>query len=337
MNLDIIIPIYNCENNIGDLLKELCNQNIYNDSIILIDDGSTDNSYNICKYYADKYINVKLIHQDNKGPAIARNHGIKNGNNEFIWFIDSDDRIKDNALKIIHSYLKKNIDMICFGMTNVGFKNNVEIYRNEFTFKKNLYQVNLDEVFNELIDKSLFNSLCNKIFKREFLTRNKLFLDKVNLIEDVSYVIKVMNYCPKITVISDNLYIYYSIIENKNTVSSKYYPDKFDRYLELDDKFNKLIDKYHLPEDSSKRVNNILLRNIYSVLIEEYGYALKNNYFANYDNIIGILKNKTIFRKKIKNSKGITFTLKVFRLIYLYFPISFINFFIKTRLKIKSV
>ena len=337
MRLDIIIPIYNCENNISNLLKELCIQNVYNDSIILIDDGSTDDSYNICKYYADRYTNIALIHQQNKGPALARNRGIDIGTNDFIWFIDSDDMIKENALEVIHSYLLYNTDILCFGMTMIGLDDNIEIYKNEQFFDKNKYNVYLGEIFNEIIDKSLFNSLCNKVFKREFLHKNNLYLDEVNLIEDVNYVIKVMSFYPTITAISDSLYIYHRIINCRNTVSSKYYLDKFDRYLELDDKFEELVNKYQLPRDSSKKINDILLCNIYSALVDEYSFASKISDYRNYNKIIKYLKNNSTFRMKLKDSKGVTFPLKVFRIFYLFFPISIVEIFVKIRVWIKSI
>ena len=96
--VSIIIPIYNVEGYISECIDSVLAQVISPYEIILIDDGSTDHTYDICKLYEKKYDNINLIYQENQGVAAARNRGIEEANGDWILFIDSDDIINEKAI-----------------------------------------------------------------------------------------------------------------------------------------------------------------------------------------------------------------------------------------------
>ena len=109
--LSIIIPVYNIENYLERCINSIIAQNINECEIILVDDGSTDTSSNICDFYSKQYDYIHTIHQINQGLSCARNTGIKNAKGDYIWFIDGDDYIENNALRIILDQISSNSDI----------------------------------------------------------------------------------------------------------------------------------------------------------------------------------------------------------------------------------
>lgn len=95
--LSIIIPIYNTERYLRVCLNSLVNHIMCNYEIILVDDGSIDNSSQICDEYAGRYDNIRVIHQDNRGVSAARNIGIEEAKGEWLWFVDGDDYIENDV------------------------------------------------------------------------------------------------------------------------------------------------------------------------------------------------------------------------------------------------
>ena len=124
--ISVIVPVYNVEKYIKKCLDSIIYQTYKNIEIILVDDGSTDNSGIICDVYKERDKRIKVIHKKNNGVSAARNTGIENANGKWISFVDSDDWIDKNYFEILISKIYNNdIDCIlcCY---NRVVKNNVE-------------------------------------------------------------------------------------------------------------------------------------------------------------------------------------------------------------------
>ena len=122
--VSIVVPIYNTEQYISKCIESLINQTYKNLEIILIDDGSTDNSFNICKKYQKEDERIKLFHKENGGVSSARNYGIKKATGEYICFCDSDDYYSLEALTIMTDTIRdSNADLCCFGRYGGSFEN----------------------------------------------------------------------------------------------------------------------------------------------------------------------------------------------------------------------
>ncbi len=117
--ISIIIPVYNAENEICKAIDSIINQTLKDLQIILIDDGSKDNSLAICKEYEKKDERIKVIHQDNAGVSVARNRGIDNAEGEYIGFVDSDDWIDPDMYEnLLYEAEKTKSDVVmCDAMT----------------------------------------------------------------------------------------------------------------------------------------------------------------------------------------------------------------------------
>ena len=110
--VSVIIPVYNCERYLNRAVDSVINQDIFSEcELILVDDGSTDNSSCICDSYSERYNNITVIHQTNSGVSAARNKGISVSKGEWICFLDSDDYLLPDALSLIYKY--PDADLIC--------------------------------------------------------------------------------------------------------------------------------------------------------------------------------------------------------------------------------
>jgi glycosyltransferase involved in cell wall biosynthesis len=166
MKLSIVIPVYNSSNYLDDCLGSLLDQDLNKDKyeIICVNDGSTDNSLDILKLYAEKHQNIKVINQENKGHSTARNVGLKAAKGKYVWFVDSDDFIDGNSLSTIISYMEKNdIDFLTIGLRNV-------LNETHYNISKNLKS----EI---ILENQPHNFACsgNRIFYAIFLLKIILF------------------------------------------------------------------------------------------------------------------------------------------------------------------
>lgn len=112
--VSVVVPIYNCENYIEECIKSILNQSFTNLEVILIDDGSTDKSGEICDYFAKQDNRICVMHRENKGVALTRKEGIDISNGEFITFIDSDDYIDRDFIKNLYNEQElSRADIVC--------------------------------------------------------------------------------------------------------------------------------------------------------------------------------------------------------------------------------
>lgn len=160
MEISVIVPVYNTEKYLKKCIDSIINQTVEVSEIILIDDGSTDGSYEICLHYADEYNNIQLIHTENRGVSAARNTAIKMAKGEYITFVDSDDWIDEDTIEILFELLQKeNADMsaimrksdfVLDGTVAVGKKEEMLLY---------LLNIKCIEPWGKLYKRKLFDNI----------------------------------------------------------------------------------------------------------------------------------------------------------------------------------
>lgn len=208
MRFSVIIPIYNVENYLAECIDSVLAQNFRDYEIILVDDGSLDNSGKICDKYAEKYAQIKVIHKENGGLSDARNFGMKEAKGEYLMFLDSDDYWEgtDILLDIFDILKKDNFpDLVLHGFSRKlearaePHLQNIEINENngfandlEYLVKKGIY----------------YNSICTKIIKREILINNNLFFERGLLHEDIPYCFDLAFYIKNYSIYNSNFYQY---------------------------------------------------------------------------------------------------------------------------------
>lgn len=197
MKISVIVPVYNVEKYIKKCLDSLVNQTLNGVEIIVVNDGSPDNSQMIIDEYTKKYKNVKSYIKENGGLSDARNYGIKKATGEYISFVDSDDYIRNDMLEIMYNYaIKEDLDVVVCDSINV-YDNGSEI----LIKSNNNYSDN--DVRNYIISPPM---ACTRLFKKTIF--DKIQFKKNIYYEDLEMTPKVVNITDKIGFVSEGLYYY---------------------------------------------------------------------------------------------------------------------------------
>lgn len=208
--ITVIVPIYNVKKYLSNCVESLIGQTYNNLEIILVNDGSTDNSGKIIDKYAQKDKRIKVIHKQNGGVSSARNEGLKIATGDYITFVDSDDFINIKTYEILYNLLKKyNSDIVMCEA--------VKVYENDegkiIAPKLKIHNIK-EEVINSckaiklmIMDGNVGNFACTKLFKKE-LFQNILFPEG-KVYEDAGTIYKVVHNANKIVYTNQKLYNYF--------------------------------------------------------------------------------------------------------------------------------
>lgn len=208
--ISVVVPIYNTSKHLPHCLNSIIHQTYQNLEIILIDDGSTDNSYQIAESYAMKDPRVKLIHQKNTGQSAARNHGIKIATGKYISFIDSDDKItKDFIEQLLLPFSQQNTSLSVCGIHYKRLKQNSvsNVYINPVRQKHKSESHKAYILYLLTIDGRMYSSV-NKLYKTSIVKKIS-FDQNLNFAEDTKFVLDYLNQSKgEISFILKPLYIY---------------------------------------------------------------------------------------------------------------------------------
>lgn len=234
--ISIIVPIYNVELYLDDCIKTIINQTYKNIEIILVDDGSTDNSAKICDEYEKKDSRIKVIHKENGGLSDARNKGLEEAKGKYICFIDSDDLISYKFIEILYKQCIDNNSEIAICQLqivkdNENKKINVEDTKN----------INVQNMTGRKLSIFIYNgeykdisfSACNKLYRRDLFINNNIKYPYGKYYEDTQTTFKLFYKANNITINNEFLYYYRKREESITTskVSRKKFIDGIDADL----------------------------------------------------------------------------------------------------------
>ena len=188
--LSFVIPVYNVEKYLKECVDSIRNQMTDQCEIILVNDGSTDSSGNICREYSEIDHRIKTFDQKNQGAAVARNTGLTYINGEYVTFVDSDDLIaKDSVGKILSELVSDNCDVYFMQISKLYPDGTVEDL-GECLQKDQIQNKTREEVIAHLASRPKFSgSACSKICRKEFLEKNNIRFPEDGLIgEDLIFV-----------------------------------------------------------------------------------------------------------------------------------------------------
>ncbi len=290
MKVSIIVPVYNVEEYLRKCLDSLVNQTYQNIEIIIVNDGTKDNSQSIIDEYKKKF--SKLINsymKENGGLASARNYGIDKATGEYIMFVDSDDYIDTNMVeKLVRTASKKYSDIVVSNFYRVEDDKTIEV---------KTFGIISDNVYKNYILNC--SGACWQLIKKELFTKNNLrFLEK-HFYEDIAVIPALGMYAKKIDYIED--YLYYYVIRSGSIMNQVKYKKSFeDIFDSLDTLRNSFIsnNKYDLYKDEIEYIyiEHLLhaaslrffkfkkyeeLDRIAKIIKEEFPKWKKNRYFKN--------------------------------------------------------
>ncbi len=249
--ISVILPIFNVEDYLEETLNSLLNQSMIEDiEVLMVDDGSTDNSRYIIENYSLDYDNFHAFHKDNEGQGIARNFALKKAKGEYIHFLDSDDYILFDAYETLYDLaIKNDSDIIIGNVLRFGDCNlwSDPLFKNSFSdINHDIKSTTLKQFPSLLWD----TSTSNKLYKKEFLQKNNIkFPDKKIFFEDL--IVSLEAYIKADSIyISNYIFYYWRYRSKKTSVTQQHKEIKnfYDR-LEILELINKLMIDNNLSQD----------------------------------------------------------------------------------------
>ncbi len=281
MEISIIVPVYNVEDKLERCINSILSQTFQDFELLLIDDGSTDNSPKICDEFAEKDQRVKAFHINDIGVSATRNLGLDKAKGKYIGFVDSDDYISDDYFYNLYTAAEKEsaeitmcgFALICGSKQGVmlhGFDNSAVLCGEQVKSKlyKNIIENNTIGYF----------SLWNKLFLREFIEKNKLRLnEQMSFGEDMCFVLDCIKYCNKMCFINTTGYFYEQSAEGL-----------FSRYRK-----SMLRDALYCYEKTINDIGdyNVVDTEYIQLTIKYWGYVLRH--------LQGVIKNEKNKRKEL--------------------------------------
>lgn len=188
--LSIIIPVYNAEKYLQACFDSIKRQKFADYEVIIIDDGATDNSPEICDKYAENDNRVKVYHLQNGGASRARNIGFNKANGKYVYCIDNDDCIYDEYyFTRIYDYLSKNeVDILQTGATYISDEKNAKETVVDYNDAPKFSINEIEIIVDWLVKNNKYETSCwTKIIKTDFLRENKLYFDESLVVEDFDW------------------------------------------------------------------------------------------------------------------------------------------------------
>lgn len=324
MRVSVIVPVYNVEKTLHYCVDSILAQTYMDFELILVDDGSTDKSGELCDKYAEKKKNVSAIHIKNGGVSKARNTGISQAKGEYICFVDSDDYISET---FIEELVKKVDDGYNFALTTYQWVSDYE--RSAFktvSYKSSNYSIVDKSSLMSLGSLVLLSQPWNKIFKKEIILENGIRMpEDLSLGEDTVFVYRYLSciILENFAVINKPLYFYYS--NNTQSLLNKYRDDLFKVNKKLNRYLFDEVKKWDISEEHLQLFYNGCYYRMENVLFNTFR---KENHLSN--------KERIKYNSKVIKSEEFQFWFKkntnrinpIFRFSYLiksYYPIYFLQ------------
>ncbi len=222
--VSIIVPVYNREKTITPCIMSILNSEFADFEVLLVDDGSTDSTMNVCERLASIDSRIKLFRKSNEGVSVARNLGVSNAKGEWVTFVDSDDAIMPTHLNVMENECGEAIDLIMTGLTGGRVVNGKVMLNNSSGFSQEIVTSPnaAAYLFNDFkpFENPVY-SACNKLFRRRILSDYKIFFDTtMSLGEDQVFLCDYLQHAKGIVYCKNKSYVIVSWT-NLSHISSK--------------------------------------------------------------------------------------------------------------------
>lgn len=233
--ISFIVPAYNVGSYISKCVESIISQSASNWELIIIDDGSSDDTYEICEVYANKDARIKLIHQKNSGVAVARNNGLLLSKGKWVAYVDGDDYINEDFVSILNEYTSSDYNMILFSYKSIYSD---KVVHHEIIGKERvLNNERVRDLFKDLIDteqrlpelSTTRTYVWTKLYRRSFLIDNNIEFEKdVFMYDDILFNLKALCKLNECIYIPYELYMYRI---HSESVCHSYSEKHIDRYI----------------------------------------------------------------------------------------------------------
>lgn len=329
--ISIIVPVYNVEKYIKRCIESILKQTYEYFEIILIDDGSTDNSSKICDEYYRQDKRIKVIHKENGGVSSSRNVGLDIAKGDYISFIDSDDYIEaDMFEKMIETIVSNAADIV-----QCNFKS---VCENEKDSKNKIYKDvevgNKYFALNEIVDIPFSNVVWNKIYKKEVLSEIR-FNENIKRFEDVDFTCRVLLNCNRYVKDDSQLYNYFQR-QGSLCRANKYSLELLEAIYTQNERIKifeeKNVPKYILKKAYQRYFNDIIRH--YNLIKNYVDYYEKNNGYSILESLIkDRINNELIAELNIKIRRELKLILVNRNVYFISKQVNYFSKYLKNRIK----
>lgn len=285
MKVSIIVPVYNSEHTLKRCINSIIKQTYSDLEVILVNDGSTDRSLEICNEYQTMDNRVIVLSERNGGPGTAKNYGLKVATGDYVCFVDSDDKLMLNAVDLLlHAIISEKADLAISGykeiFVNSSRKENVKIPNFEVKTREDV-----KKMYPQLYKADFISAPWAKMYSMEIIREHDIWFDEVMRCEDIPFNIKYYQFVNMITFIKVPCYQY--------TVTGRYCVKLPSNYYNIWENIVLMMQEI-LDIRDVRFFNEILMQNVYICLKTNYkGYWSKIN------------KEQTLYTKKIIKTNSV--------------------------------
>ena len=264
--ISIIVPIYNREKTIGRCIESIVNQTFQDLEILLVDDGSSDGSVEVCKKYAEIDTRIRVLQKKNGGVSSARNEGIRHAQGEYIQFVDSDDYIEPDMSRKLYEALKKyNAQVAVCGFREKFSKEQEDIVRQPS--EEVVTEVRYMEKYVDGLFENCYIQCCwNKLYEKKYIQHT--FREDYTYGEDLLYNLEYLEKIERVVFVPESLYIYEHT--EGESLTSKYRKDEIDLRIRLMKRTFYFCDTYLEGEKSESEFASKMMRAIIYSLFDIY-------------------------------------------------------------------
>ena len=287
--ISIIIAIYNAESYLSKGIEDILAQTFSNFEILLVDDGSTDTTVEICDRYANKDTRIRVFHEQHQGVAHARQKGIENVQGEYTIHIDADDHISPNMLEeMYNSANNSGADILICDYMEVNHHGPIYHAQRPTVLTQ-------EGVTNDLIQGKLYGALWNKLIRTScFRDNNVCFREDLTMREDMFFVLDVLPYCSKIAYLPEALYSY-DKTSNASSLTNTYLSEDRKYYVQELKWHETALKNTLVSKENKEHVSNSLLNIAY--------ITLSGNIFTKAEWKKSFSKYNDVFEKAANNYK----------------------------------
>ena len=295
MKASIIIPAYNAVSLLPRAILSVTETPPpFDYEILVIDDGSKDDTASVTRSLAEKNAAIRLISQENAGPAAARNRGILEARGEYILFLDSDDSFYPNAVeKAVLAAEKENATLLIFGFSVVNEKGEVPYgYPDARLFTTEEKKKHLAPLYGT----NMLNQVWGKVFRRDFLVKEKILFPHTRWGEDRLFFFTALEKAERILVMKESLYRY---IQQKDSLISRFQKDKGDICLLIHQRITALAEGFGpLTEEEEKIFSYMYIKSLLSVFATLYAPSARLSGKEKRAFVKGVLSQEAISKVK---------------------------------------
>ena len=286
--ISIIVPVYNVERYISECIDSIISQSFQDFELILINDGTRDNSFEICKKYAVKDSRIILVEQENGGVSTARNKGVKYAQGIYLVFVDSDDILVENTLYELYNIaINNDVDIVIskiFRFTDRNLRNTYANFQDKYIDFNGVRELSLDRIAiidsSKKIDDVYWFGFSSCLYKMDILVDNNITFPLFRVGEDSLFLTEYLINSASAYIIGKDLYGYR---QNQNSVTNQFVPNYLEDVKLRANYVDNLLSKYSSKFDVE--------------YIERFNISHSSRL---YQTIMMFLKNPSIKQGKIK-------------------------------------